>query len=103
MCCPPLPTPPSSREQFMTSLRYLLITACALIFSPIPGGADDPRQPAKGRSVADTAEPAQQPFAVIRFQWRNGQDQGPGSRFVLDAGGLLATNLQVIGDARPVS
>src|SRR5262245_56923615 len=40
---------------------------------------------------------------VIRFAGRDGTPQGIGSGFVIGADGLIATNLHVIGEARPVT
>jgi regulator of sirC expression with transglutaminase-like and TPR domain len=87
----------------MTSLRILLITTCALFSFPFQVGADDPKEQAKEKSVADIAESAKKSLAVIVFQGRNGKDQGLGTGFVVDADGLIATNLHVIGEARPIS
>jgi regulator of sirC expression with transglutaminase-like and TPR domain len=87
----------------MTSIRFLLIAACALFSLPFQAAADDPKQPAKEKSVADIAESAKKSLAVIVFQGRNGKDQGLGTGFVVAADGLIATNLHVIGEARPIS
>src|SRR5690606_27869686 len=40
---------------------------------------------------------------VVTFSGRDGQQQGLGSGFVIDEGGLIATNLHVLGEARPIS
>ncbi len=40
---------------------------------------------------------------VISFAGRDGSRQGLGTGFVIDKSGLIATNLHVIGEARPIS
>ena len=42
-------------------------------------------------------------IAVIRFTGRDGTPKGVGSGFVIREDGLIATNLHVIGEARPVT
>ena len=39
---------------------------------------------------------------VVTFEGRDGERQGLGSGFVIDPKGLIATNLHVIGEARPI-
>ena len=46
---------------------------------------------------------ARQSVVVIEFSGRNDYEKGLGSGFILDANGLIATNLHVIGEARPIS
>jgi len=78
--------------------------------------------PSSGASAPDAAEPASAaanavgPFTVeeiarrvrdsivtIRHVGRSGKAEGLGTGFVVSADGLVATNLHVIGEARPVS
>lgn len=42
-------------------------------------------------------------IAVVTFTGRDGQQQGLGTGFVVDAAGLVATNLHVVGEGRPLS
>ena len=41
-------------------------------------------------------------IAVVTFTGRDGQQQGLGTGFVVDAAGLVATNLHVVGEGRPM-
>jgi serine protease Do len=54
-------------------------------------------------TVAELAKAARGAVAVIRFAGRDGSDQGLGTGFVIGADGLVATNLHVIGENRPIS
>lgn len=54
-------------------------------------------------SVQDLAARVKPAVAVITFAGRDGSQQGLGSGFVVDASGLIATNLHVIGEARPIT
>jgi regulator of sirC expression with transglutaminase-like and TPR domain len=42
-------------------------------------------------------------IVVITYAGRDGNQQGLGTGFVIDKSGLIATNLHVIGEARPIS
>jgi len=55
------------------------------------------------KTVEQLAETVRKSAVVIRVTGRDGQRQGLGSGFVVAAEGLIATNLHVIGEARPIS
>jgi regulator of sirC expression with transglutaminase-like and TPR domain len=55
------------------------------------------------KSVEQLVEKVRKSIAVITFTGRDGKRQGLGTGFVVDAGGLIATNLHVIGEARPIT
>ncbi len=64
--------------------------------------ADDAPQAPVEKSVEDLAAQAKKAVVVVTVQGRDGEKQGLGSGFIFDAGGLVATNLHVIGEARPI-
>ena len=66
-----------------------------------------PGEPAKqpappDQAVTDIAEKAHQSLAVILYTGRDGKQIGLGTGFVV-GDGLIATNLHVIGEGRPIS
>ena len=54
-------------------------------------------------SVKEVAAKVRPSVVVISFAGREGSRQGLGTGFVIDKSGLIATNLHVIGEARPIS
>jgi serine protease Do len=55
------------------------------------------------RSVEQVAEAARKSVVVITFAGRDGKRQGLGTGFIVGADGLIATNLHVLGEGRPVT
>jgi serine protease Do len=53
-------------------------------------------------SVEELVSIVRDSIVTIRHTGRDGNEQGLGTGFVIDAGGLIATNLHVIGEARPI-
>lgn len=53
-------------------------------------------------TVASLAERARSSVVVVSFSGRDGNQQGLGTGFVISSDGLIATNLHVIGEARPI-
>lgn len=80
-------------------LRYPVIAACWFI--SLSAFAADELAPL---SVKDLAAKVKSSIVVISQSGREGGQQGLGTGFVVDrASGLIATNLHVIGEARPIA
>jgi hypothetical protein len=58
--------------------------------------------PAKRKTVEQLAESVRKAVVVIRISGRDGKREGVGTGFVVASDGLIATNLHVIGEARPI-
>src|SRR5262249_5788729 len=59
--------------------------------------------PPGAQTVEQIAEAVRASVVVIRVTGRDGRRQALGTGFVVAADGLIATNLHVIGEARPIS
>src|ERR1700730_13780013 len=93
----------------MSNFRLLSRAGCVLLLGTTclwagevkkpPTPAD---KPAVAKSVEQIAEAAQKSVVVITFLGRDGKPQGMGTGFVIAPDGLIATNLHVLGEARPI-
>jgi len=103
--------------------RWLLFTGSSRMQRPIlllllgltlsaPAYGQEPAQAAESPAAAPAIAPAgieeltarvQPSVVIIRFAGRDGAPQGIGSGFVIRDDGLIATNLHVIGEARPIT
>jgi len=60
-------------------------------------------EPAAPASVEELTKRVRQSVVVVTFEGREGDQQGLGTGFVIDAAGLIATNFHVIGEGRPIA
>jgi serine protease Do len=79
-------------------LRQISVLLVSLLF--FGGAAADEPVALSVREVTAKVRPS---VVVISFAGRDGSRQGLGTGFVIDKSGLIATNLHVIGEARPIS
>jgi regulator of sirC expression with transglutaminase-like and TPR domain len=97
-------------------LRASVLFAVALILGRITR-ADDPVPDAKindpatapildakptDTSIQQLVAAAKKSVVVVSFTGRDGSRQGLGAGFIISSNGLIATNLHVIGEARPI-
>src|SRR5947208_6366280 len=79
--------------------RHSLALASLLCALHVCVVAEEP-VPLSVKALAAKVRPS---IVVITFAGREGSQQGLGTGFVIDRSGLIATNLHVIGEARPIS
>ena len=65
--------------------------------------ADKAKTSAMDKTVQELAAHVKKSVVVVTFRGRDGERQGLGAGFIIDPSGLIATNLHVIGEARPIS
>ncbi len=98
-----------------TILLAVFFSTCDLIFaqevsenegtSNSTQAVDDPAlavKPTVTKTVEELAAIAKKSVVVVTFTGRDGQPQGLGSGVIISDDGLIATNLHVIGEARPI-
>jgi len=76
----------------LLGMLLLVFVRCASAVEPVAVAA----------SVKDLAAKVRPSIVVVTYAGRDGVQQGLGTGFVIDQGGLIATNLHVIGEARPI-
>lgn len=83
----------------------LLLSCCYFLFAVLPAGAQGNKNPAKAEtlSVEQLADKTRASIVIIHHTGREGKRNGLGAGFVISADGMIATNLHVIGDARPIT
>jgi serine protease Do len=85
------------------TLTWLIVLVAWLVAAPEPGvTAEQPAEAPKASTVEQLVASLRDAVVTIRHTGRNGDEQGLGTGFVVDAAGLIATNLHVIGEARPI-
>lgn len=109
-----MPTPARSRFVFAILIGALGVemSAGALLAQESATAAPPAESALNGIAAATVHDPAavralidraRRSVVVITFAGRDGQQQGLGSGFVVGEEGLIATNLHVLGEARPIS
>lgn len=68
-----------------------------------PAAPPDAKPDAEPASVEQIAKRVRPSVVVVTYAGREGEPQGLGTGFVIDEAGLIATNLHVIGEARPIA
>lgn len=76
-----------------------LVAVCWLSTLPAVQGEDLKSE----RSTTDLVAELKPAVVVISFSGRDGKQEGLGTGFVISEDGLVATNLHVIGEGRPIS
>tara|TARA_R110002111_G_scaffold262504_1_gene338961 strand:- start:147597 stop:149909 length:2313 start_codon:yes stop_codon:yes gene_type:complete len=72
---------------------------------PVVAKRPQQSQPASAHdlTVEELAENAKESVVAVSFAGRDGQQAGLGTGFVIASDGLVATNMHVIGEARPIT
>ena len=65
--------------------------------------SDKAKTAAMDRTVQELAAHVKKSVVVVTYRGRDGERQGLGAGFIIDPSGLIATNLHVIGEARPIN
>lgn len=78
---------------------HRLLLASAVLLVPLLAAGEE----SSSLSVKALAAKLRPSIVVITYAGRDGAQQGLGTGFVIDKSGLIATNLHVIGEARPIS
>jgi S1-C subfamily serine protease/regulator of sirC expression with transglutaminase-like and TPR domain len=75
----------------------------AIAAPPEPPGAADVANPLRAEPIESIVQRCKPALVVITTTGRDGASRGLGTGFVVASDGLIATNLHVIGEARPIS
>ncbi len=87
----------------MRNLKTIVWAAIASCSVTCGAWAEEPAPPpAQAASVKELAAKVRDSIVVVTYAGREGNQQGLGTGFVIDKRGLIATNLHVIGEARPI-
>lgn len=68
-----------------------------------PAGTPTPGPATPEATIEQLTERARKSIVVVTFSGRDGRNQGLGSGFVIAENGLIATNLHVVGEGRPIN
>src|SRR5262245_44639857 len=70
---------------------------------PTTRAATKPSASSSAIDIETLAARARKSIVVVSYSGREGKQTGLGTGFVISPDGLIATNLHVIGDARPIT
>src|SRR4051794_36320088 len=85
----------------MACTRWVPLVLLLMSTSSATAGEKQPPPAPEDKAVAELAEQARKSIAVLLYTGREGKAIGLGTGFVV-ADGLIATNLHVIGEGRPI-
>ena len=90
----------------MLCVLHLAVLAAGPVYADDAAGpatTTEAAAPALDAELTALIERVQSSIVVISFEGRDGETQGIGTGFVIRDDGLIATNLHVLGEARPIS
>lgn len=84
-------------------MKQLVFTFGLLLCCGVAFGQKEEKPQALPKPIEALVKKTRESVVVVSFKGRDGNQQGVGSGFVVDPNGLIATNLHVIGEARPIN
>lgn len=87
----------------LSAVALVLALYCPAQAQPADASAASNVDAGMDKTVQQLAAIVKKSVVVVTFRGREGERQGLGSGFIISSNGLIATNLHVIGEARPIS
>ena len=97
--------PCASLRSYRLLLTLTVISTPPSLFSAQGAPASDQPKTSDPQTLSpeELAKKAMKSIVVVQFAGRDGRNRGLGTGFIIDANGLIATNMHVIGEARPIT